>query len=117
MDAQARSRGTRGPGRTARDGSSLPAVAVASVAASGSATDSRRRAKAPISDPVTRPMYRTLLLRGLAPAEAANLTAFACGLQVGNTHWTIGEVNRLLFLRSLRRTGRIGGPEPAPEAA
>jgi len=60
-------------------------------------------------------MYRGLLLRGLAPGEAANLTAFACGLQVGPTQWTIGEVNRLLFLRNLRRTGRIGGLDLVPD--
>lgn len=62
-------------------------------------------------------MYRALLFRGLAPTEAANLTAFACGLQVGTTQWTLGEVNRLLFLRSLRRTGRIGGMDTAVEPA
>lgn len=62
-------------------------------------------------------MYRALLIRGLAPTEAANLTAFACGLQVGTTQWTLGEVNRLLFLRSLCRMGRIGGMDAAGEPA
>lgn len=62
-------------------------------------------------------MYSALLFRGLAPTEAANLTAYACGLQVATTPWTLGEVNRLLFLRSLCRTGRIGGMDTAGEPA
>jgi hypothetical protein len=27
---------------------------------------------------------------------------------VGEAHWTLGEINRLLFLRELIRTGRWG---------
>ena len=56
----------------------------------------------------TRATYRMLLARGLAPTEAANLTAYLCGIAVGGTHWSIGEVNRVLFLRRLARTGRWG---------
>ncbi|HEU4572644.1 MAG TPA: hypothetical protein VFR93_08145 [Candidatus Limnocylindrales bacterium] len=54
-------------------------------------------------------MYRTLLARGLAPDEAANLTAFLAGLEVGERPWTLRQVTRLLFLRELARTGRLGG--------
>lgn len=49
-----------------------------------------------------------LLLKGLAPEEASNLTAFLCGIPVGDQHWRIGEINRLLFLRELQQTGRFG---------
>lgn len=59
-------------------------------------------------DPATRATYRLLLLKGLAADEAANLTAYLCGLPVGEAHWTLSEVNRLLFLRELSRTGRWG---------
>lgn len=53
-------------------------------------------------------MYRLLLLRGLAPDEAANLTAFLVGIPVAQRQWTLGEVNRLLFVRELWRSGRYG---------
>ncbi|MFP5343795.1 MAG: hypothetical protein ACLGIJ_12890 [Candidatus Limnocylindria bacterium] len=47
-------------------------------------------------------------MRGLAPAEAADLTAFLCGIPVGEVHWSLRQVNRLLFLRELARGGRFG---------
>lgn len=53
----------------------------------------------------TRPTYRMLIMRGLAPTEAANLTAWISGLDVGDVSWTLPEVNRLLFLRELGRRG------------
>jgi hypothetical protein len=65
-------------------------------------------------DMAPRATYRNLLLRGLAPEEAANLTAYLCGIQVVETAWTIREVNRLLFLRELNRTGRFGDHDGQP---
>jgi hypothetical protein len=65
----------------------------------------------------TRATYRMLLLRGLAPTEAANLTAYLCGIAVGGTHWSIGEVNRVLFLRRLARAGRWGSDDGTPAPA
>jgi hypothetical protein len=56
--------------------------------------------------------YRNLLARGLAPDEAANLTAFLAGLALGDRPWTLAQVTRLLFLRELARTGRVGGVDP-----
>ncbi len=50
-----------------------------------------------------------LLVRGLAPDEAANLTAFLAGLPIEDAAWTLGQVNRLLFLRELARARRFGG--------
>jgi hypothetical protein len=61
----------------------------------------------------TRATYRFLLMRGLNPTEAANLTAYLCGIDVDGSHWSIGEVNRLLFLRRLARSGRWSASEDA----
>ena len=79
-------RGSRGHGRSSRPGSSSPPVAAASVAAPGAAP-TRSIATPPDADPTpmtpppaTRPLYRLLQMKGLSPAEAANLTAFMCGL-------------------------------------
>jgi hypothetical protein len=64
------------------------------------------------SEPLeTRSTYRMLLRRGLAPDEAANLTAFLAGLALGERPWTLSQVNRLLFLRELVRAGRFGGTD------
>jgi len=66
---------------------------------------------------VTRSTYRQLLMKGLAPDEAANLTAFLCGIPVADVHWSLRQVNLLLFLRELARSGRFGpadGEAPRP---
>lgn len=66
---------------------------------------------------ITGSTYRLLLMRGLAPEEAANLTAFLCGIPVGEVHWSLRQVNQLLFLREMARTGRFGrqdGGAPRP---
>ena len=80
----------------------------------------RRRAAAPGafagggSEPTTRATYRGLLLNGLEPDEAASLTAFLCGVPIGDQRWTIGQVNQLLFYRELHRTGRFGTDDGDP---
>jgi hypothetical protein len=56
----------------------------------------------------TRATYRSLLMKGMAPDEAANLTAYMAGIPIGESHWTLSQVNQLLFLRQLQRTGRFG---------
>ena len=56
-------------------------------------------------------------MKGLAPDEAANLTAFLCGIPVADVHWSLRQVNQLLFLRAMARTGRFGsrdGDLPRP---
>ena len=71
----------------------------------------------PASNPElhTRATYRNLLLRGLAPDEAANLTAWMAGIAVGETHWTLRQINQLLFLRDMNRNGHFAEPEdPRP---
>jgi hypothetical protein len=56
----------------------------------------------------TRSVYRAFLLKGLAPDEAANLTAFVCGIPVQDLRWSLRQVNQLLFLREMTHTGRFG---------
>ncbi len=59
----------------------------------------------------TQATYRLLTMRGLAPAEAANLTAYLVGLNVHKTAWTLTQINRMLFLRQLYRTAEWGARE------
>jgi len=123
MAGQAR-RGARGQGRSSRAASSWPLIAVASAVESGSDTATRTASSSPAnpeSIPVTNPelhtraTYRNLLLRGLAPDEAANLTAWMAGIAVGETHWTLREINELLFLREMNRGGHFAETEdPRP---
>ena len=84
-----------------------------SAAGSGSFTEAVTSTGAATSTPTpgTRSTYRSLLLKGMAPEEAANLTAFLCGIQVGAARWKLNEVNRLLFLRELQQTGRFGAED------
>ena len=88
-------------------------LVAASGAVSGSAVTTSNPT-APASKPETRATYRSLLLKGLAPEEAANLTAFLCGIQVGAAHWKLLEVNRLLFLRELHQAGHFGSEDGGP---
>lgn len=65
----------------------------------------------------TRSTYRVLLMRGLTPEEAANLTAFLCGIPIDQVRWSLRQVNQLLFLRAMAQTGRFGamdGESPRP---
>ena len=104
--------GRRGPRRAGRSSevASWPVLAAASAAGSGSriAPTTASSPDGGTTPPATRTTYRTLLLKGLAPEEAANLTAFLCGIPIGTQHWKLPEVNRLLFLRGLQQGGRFG---------
>jgi len=51
--------------------------------------------------------YRDLGAKGLAPAEAGNLTAYLRGLRPVDHGWTVAEIDRLLFLRYLVDRGRF----------
>jgi len=66
-------------------------------------------AQAHVSGTTQRPSmaYRQLVMRGLAPGEAANLTAVMRGIPLGETPWTVREINHLLFLRAMREAGRF----------
>ncbi len=116
MAGQAR-REHRGRGRSSRGGSSWPVIAAASVAGSGSAIviPSTPDSQASTTELRTRATYRSLLLRGLAPDEAANLTAFLAGISIGEARWTLRQINQLLFLRAMNRTGQFTEPaDPRP---
>jgi hypothetical protein len=110
-------RGSRGHGRSSRRASSWPAAA-ASEAGSGRTARARRptaETLSPAKALATRSIYRTFLLKGLAPDEAANLTAFVCGIPVQDLHWSLRQVNQLLFLREMAHTGRFGGDDGRPD--
>ena len=107
-------RGSRGRGRSPRAASSSRSAAAVSVVASASTrpgatasttADPDRRAADVL---ITGSTYRLLLMRGLAPDEAADLTAFLCGIPIAEVHWSLRQVNQLLFLREMARTGRFG---------
>jgi hypothetical protein len=65
---------------------------------------------APLPDPsqATRQTFRALLRKGLTIGEASNLTAYLCGIPLSDVQWSLAQVNRLLFVRELHRSGRIG---------
>ncbi len=65
--------------------------------------------------PATRAAYRLLLMKGLSPSEAANMTAFMCGLPTTDIHWSLRQVNQLLFLRAMRQTGRFDDVDRGPQ--
>jgi hypothetical protein len=108
MAGQAR-RGTQDPARSSRADSSWLVLAAASAAGSGSATVTTTPASSSAStrELPTRATYRNLIIRGLAPDEAANLTAWISGIDVGDTGWTLRQVNQLLFLREMNRAGQF----------
>ena len=107
MAGQAR-HGARGRGRSSR-AASWPLVAAVSAVGSGSAIASTSSAVSPepTAELPTRATYRNLIIRGLAPDEAANLTAWLAGIEVGAAHWTLRQVNELLFLREMHRAGHL----------
>lgn len=91
-------------------------LATASAVASGSATDTLPVQPNLETHPgqATRVTYRALLLKGMAPEEAANLTAYLAGIPIGDSTWTLKQINQLLFLRQMQRTGRFGDGSDVP---
>jgi hypothetical protein len=77
----------------------------------GSPASPRIETKPPATSIATRSIYRTFLLKGMAPDEAANLTALVSGIPVTDLHWSLRQVNQLLFLREMANTGRFGGTD------
>jgi hypothetical protein len=108
MAGQAR-RGTSERERSSRADSSWPVLAAASADESGSATatTTSMSSQGPAAELPTRATYRNLIIRGLAPDEAANLTAYLAGIGVGGSHWTLRQINQLLFLRQMNRSGHF----------
>src|SRR3954451_7655226 len=103
--------------RPSRAVSSWPVLAAASVPASGSATAITSPEASPDSTPElpTRATYRNLIIRGLAPDEAANLTAWLAGIGLGESQWTLRQINELLFLREMNRSGHFAEPSDATD--
>jgi hypothetical protein len=60
------------------------------------------------STPRPAAAYRQLVMQGLTPAEAANITAVMRGLSIATTPWTVREIDHVLFLRAMREAGRFG---------
>ena len=106
------SRGSRGHGRSSRPGSSLSRAEAASAPGPGVASPTispKRKTRAGATTaPETRAVYRLLMMKGLTPPEAANLTAFMCGLPATDLRWSLKQ---LLFLREMRVAGRFGGSD------
>lgn len=65
--------------------------------------------------PSPRSVWRLLQMKGMTPDEAANLTAFLYGLPTADLHWTLTQLNKLLFLRKMRQTGRFGDNDGGSE--
>jgi hypothetical protein len=61
-----------------------------------------------------RAIYRALLVRGLEPGEAANLTAYLAGLPAGGLHWTIPEVEAIVRRRSHATNPTSTDPDDGP---
>lgn len=61
-----------------------------------------REPAASLAEFPARSIYRALLVRGLEPAEAANLTAYLAGLPSSGLHWTIPEVEAIVRRRAAR---------------
>ena len=123
MAGTGRSRGTRAAGRSSVDDRSWPVTAGASGAVSGSGTGSAAGSSRPVftagllsPEARTRATFRLLLMRGLAPDEAAALTAFLSGIPIAGQTWNLTEINQLLFLRGLRHTGRFGESDGRPSS-
>ena len=114
---------SRGRGRSPRHASSSASPAAVSTVAPGSADMATSPGPPATARPVapgqllTRSTFRHLLRKGFGPDEAANLTALVCGIPVADVHWSLRQVNQLLFLRELARWGRFGsadGETPRP---
>lgn len=58
--------------------------------------------------------HRALVTRGLTSTEAARLTSYLCGFGPPDGSWSIDQLNRLLFVRELARSGRFGELDGAP---
>jgi len=109
-------RGSRELARSCHRASSSARRAAASAVARGEPGTTPTTQTAPALDPslATLPTHRALVRKGLTVAEAANLTAYLCGIPLREVQWSLAQVNRLLFIRELHRTGRIGEAAEPP---
>jgi hypothetical protein len=71
------------------------------------------------TDAVPRPLqtqaaYRRLVSEGISSQEAAGLIGYVVGLAPCESHWSLIQVNRLLFLRNLYNNTDWGSAEREP---
>ena len=66
------------------------------------------RAPSQPTQETVRMTYQRLRIAGLDAGEAASLTAHLSGLPMVPRGWQVEEVERLLFVCELVRTGRMG---------
>ena len=86
----------------------VPQQVPGAAPATGDARLARHRPQAVHSRRATpRATFRSLTVRGFAPREAGNLTAYLAGLRPAEPGWTIAEVNRLLFIRHIVERGLL----------
>jgi len=62
----------------------------------------------------TQAAYQLLIASGFSGADAAGLIGYVVGLPQGDARWTLSQVNRLLFLRSLYSNSEWGEAERRP---
>jgi hypothetical protein len=62
----------------------------------------------------TQAAYRLLVTNGFSSTDAAGLIGLVVGLPPVETRWSISQVNRLLFLRSLYTDTSWGVAERRP---
>lgn len=62
----------------------------------------------------TQVSYRQLVASGLTGAEAAGLIGYVSGLPTKVSPWTMTQINRLLFLRSIYNESEWGEAERKP---
>ncbi len=107
-------RGSRRRGRSSGLASSSAPLALLGAVPAGGIAPATLEPSSTTAGIATRATYRALLARGLAPDEAATLTAFLSGLPIADVRWDLRQVNRLLFLRERERHGRFGSHDGRP---
>jgi predicted phage gp36 major capsid-like protein len=75
---------------------------------------SQRESKAQPVEASLKSTYRALLVRGLEPGEAANLTAFLHGLPSAGFHWTLPEVEAIVRRRLEHAAGARAAATAGP---
>lgn len=63
----------------------------------------------------TQAAYRLLVTSGISSPDAAGLIGYVLGLPKCESRWSLNQINRLLFLRSMYKDSRWGEAERQPE--
>ncbi|HEX7492404.1 MAG TPA: hypothetical protein VF337_11945 [Candidatus Limnocylindrales bacterium] len=63
----------------------------------------------------TQAAYRLLITSGVTSADAAGLIGYVLGLPKCDSRWSLHQINRFLFLRSMYRDSKWGEAERQPE--